>query len=113
MQFATTIRVGGAGGMVFIQEEILGLAIHRGAAAEHESLVIHRLHRLQQTDGALHVVGVVLDRLLHRFARGLQLRKVNDGIDLVTGGRGLQQLAITNIAFGKRPCRLSKERSSV
>ena len=81
VKFATTIRIGGAGRMVFAHREVLGFAVNRGTAAEDQRLDLRQLHGLQQTDGALDIVGEVVDRFFNGLANRFESRKMNDSIN--------------------------------
>jgi hypothetical protein len=66
--------------VVFAYREVLGFTVNRGTAAEHQRLDLRQLHGLQQTDGALNIVGVVVDRLFNRLANRFLTSKMNDSI---------------------------------
>ena len=80
MKFAPPIRIHGAGGMLLIQGQALRLPIHDGAAAKDQRLQLLRLHGLQQTDGSLQVVGLIVHRVYNRLAYRLESSKMHHGI---------------------------------
>lgn len=87
MELAAAIGVGGSGGVVFIQRQVLRITINGSTGTEDHGAYIAGVHGLQQADGALHVVGVVVDRLLDGLANSLEASKMHDGIDsMVTHG---------------------------
>ena len=87
MELAAAIGVGDTGGVVFIQRQVLRITINGSTGAEDHGAHIAGIHGLQQADGALHVVGVVVDGLLDGLTNSLEASKVHDGIDsMVTHG---------------------------
>ena len=99
MQLGAPVRVGGAGGVCFVQRQVLRFAIHRSAGAEHQFVDAALLHGLQQADGALHIVGVIGNRLLNRLAYGLEAGKMDDGIGLKITQGLCEQVCVANVAL--------------
>ena len=72
----------------------LWLAVHRGAAGEHQVLHAVVARHVAQHQRAGDVVPVVLKRLLHAFAHGLEAGEVDDGVDVVLVEDGVERLAV-------------------
>ena len=56
-----------------------------------------RARHVAQRQRAGEVVPVVLERLLHAFAHGLEAGEVNDGVDVVLGEHLVKGIAVKNI----------------
>ena len=98
-QFGPAVRVGGRQRVVFGQGQALRVAVHRGRRAEHQRLDPARAHRLQQPQGAQHVVVVVGQRLLHRLAHRFEAGKMDHGRGAAAFEGGLQRCAVADVAF--------------
>ena len=101
MELAAAIRIGDTGGMVFIQRQVLRVTIDSGAGTENHGAYIAGVHGLQQADGALHVVGVVVDRLLDGLANSLEASKMHDGIDSMVAHGADHGVSVANVCLYK------------
>ncbi len=81
-------------GAAFGDGDELRLAIDRGAGREHQVLAAMAARHVAQRQRAGHVVPVVLERLLHAFAHGLEPGEVDDDIHRMTLEHLLQRLGI-------------------
>ncbi len=72
-------------GAAFRDGHEFGFAVHGGARREHDVLAAVLAGHLAQRERAGDVVPVVLQRLCHRLAHGLEACEVDDDIDGVGG----------------------------
>ena len=98
-QLAPAVGVGGREREIFTNWQTGRVAIHRGRRRKHQRAHIGRLHRLQQGDGARHIVFVIAQWLRHRFAHGLERREMNHALNREAGKNIGQQGRIAHIAF--------------
>ena len=68
--------------MVFIDRQVLRLAVHGGAGAVHDLLHIELHHDLHQVGAARHVVPVVLERDGTGLSDCFQGSEVNDAVNV-------------------------------
>ena len=101
-QLGLAVGVRGTERRVLADRAALGVAVHRGRAAEHEVLAALVLHGLQQRQRAADVVAVVAQRLLHALAHGLERGEVDHRVRLHRGEAGLQGGFIEQIELGLR-----------
>lgn len=101
MKLAAAIRVGGTGGVVFIQRQVLRITINGSTRAEDHGAHSTGVHGLQQADRALHVIGVVVDRLLDGLANSLEASKVHDGIDSMVTHRADHAVCVADVCLYK------------
>ena len=91
----------GVGGVVlraaFGDGHELRLAVHGGARREHDVLAAVLASNFAQNQGAGDVVPVVLKRLGHRLAYGLEAGEVDNDVHGVHGENGLQGGAVQNV----------------
>ena len=99
LQLGAPIGVDGRRGMLLVVGKVVRGAVDGGARTEHQPVHTGGLHGLQQVDGALHVVGVVVDGPLDRLADRLEAREVDDGLDGMALKGVPHQGGITHIAL--------------
>jgi hypothetical protein len=73
------------------------MSVDRGRAREDDVLAAGIAHRLEQRDRAADVVLVVLERLVHRLAHGLEPGKVDDAVDGRARKRACKGLPVADI----------------
>lgn len=97
-QLAAAVGIGGRERMLLGQRQELGLTIDGGRRAEDQGLDAGGAHGLQQAQAADDVVVVVVERLLRRFADGLEAGKVDDGAAAVRAQHGLDGWLVAHVA---------------
>ena len=98
--FRPTIGVGGR--LLFrslAQRHAIGLAIHRGARAEHNALAAMLAHDVAQNERVGDVVVVVLERLFDALAHGFEPSEVNNAVNIILGKNALERVAIEHIVL--------------
>ena len=80
--FRPAVGVGAAGGHILGEGDALRHAVDRGGGTEHDGIHAVIGHGLQQREGGVQIIAVVLQRLLHRFAHGLEAGEVDDGVEI-------------------------------
>lgn len=78
------------------------MAVHGGGGAEHDALATELRHHLTEGHGTAHIVVVILQRLLHRFAHRLQPGEMDHGVNSVLAEHPAQAVSVPDIAFIKR-----------
>lgn len=96
---AASVGIGGALGVVFSDGQLFGFAVDGCRGGEDDALDVGGEHGLEKVDGACHVVPVVLQGLIHRFAHLARGGEVDDAIDGVPGEELVQGLAVPKISF--------------
>ena len=100
--FGSAVRVGGAArAAVFGEGQALGGAVHRGGGGEDDLFDAVRAHGLQQHQGAVDVVVVILERLDAALAHGLQPREMDDRIEFVFGKDLVHRGAVAHVCIVK------------
>ncbi len=83
---------GGADGEVLGDGDAGGVAVDGGRGAEHKVVAVMAAHHVQDGEGAVEVVGVVLDGLLDTLAHGLVGCELDDGGDVRAFGENVLDL---------------------
>src|SRR6267378_4135584 len=103
-QFRAAVRVGGSELRVFADRHRGGIAVDRRRRGEHQHSDSRLHHRAAQRQRALHVVVVVFDRFLNRFAHRLESGEVDYGIESMSREYVPQRVRVAHV----RLCELGR-----
>ena len=92
----------GAVGVVSDGHPVGGNAVHGRGGGEHEMAHLRGHAALEQRARRAGVVGVVLERLVHRFGHDGEGGEVHDGVDLVALEQLRDRVAVADLADDQR-----------
>ena len=102
LKLGAPVRVGGFSRRVgFMQRKAFRRSVDRGGGAEDESPDARLLHGLKKPDRADQIVVVILKRLHHGFADGLQAGEMDDGFNAFVAKGPFKAFFVTDVALNE------------